>query len=82
MKDLARYKGVSIEKGATWIEQRHRMLLKICRMYNITLIEQYSKGSGTYLAQDKPYSRKDLMESPLYGPTISRVLKLLDDIAE
>lgn len=37
-------KNVFIEKGATWIEERHKYLLQLCKKFGIEIREQNAEG--------------------------------------
>jgi hypothetical protein len=64
---------VKIEKGATWIEERHVVLREICSKFNVPLKLQFSEGTSTYLAE-KAYTSKELLSHPVYGPEIYKFL--------
>lgn len=55
-----------IEKGATWIEDRHVVLKEICKRFNIHMKLQYGDGNSTYLA-DKTYTPQQLLSHSVYG---------------
>jgi hypothetical protein len=51
-------KGVVVERGATWIEERHSFMKELCRRFGIELREQNSEGANIHLCKDKPITNK------------------------
>ena len=45
-----------IEKGATWIEYRHKYMIQLCKDLGLTLREQISEGDNFYLDNEKSYT--------------------------
>ena len=47
--NLSKFREVFIEKGATWIEERHVVIQKLCKELGLSLREQISEGVTLYL---------------------------------
>lgn len=41
-----------VEKGATWIEDRHLVIKELCKRFGITLRERYFEGTTIFLNQN------------------------------
>lgn len=80
-KNIDKIKAAIVEKGATWIEQRHLVLLQLCKQFGITLREQHNAGTTTYLATDKSYSNIELMKHPEYAETIKLIIEIIDELS-
>lgn len=40
-----------VEKGATWIEKRHYLIIELCKRFGITIRQQYPGGQTIYLTK-------------------------------
>jgi tRNA U34 5-carboxymethylaminomethyl modifying enzyme MnmG/GidA len=81
-KNIDKINAAIVEKGATWVEERHLVVRELCKQFGITLREQHSEGTSTFLAKDRPYTQIELMNHPEYAPTIKLIIELIDSISE
>lgn len=56
-----------VEKGATWIETGHDVILKICKQNGIAIKEQFSEGNNIYVTKNRVYTHKELMGDKQIG---------------
>lgn len=80
--NLSKFKDVFIEKGATWIEERHKVIQAVCKHFGLTLREQTSEGVTLYLDNEKSYSNDELMKHPTYGPNTRMFIEKIDYLAK
>ena len=70
-----------MEKGATWIEERHTVLRELCRQFGITLREQHYSGQSIYLAGDTPYTPLELLKHPDFAEPLKNIIEIIDNIS-
>lgn len=78
---MDKIKAAIVEKGATWIEERHYVVRELCKQFGITLREQHSAGHSIYLAGSTPFTPAELLKNPDYADTIKAMVELLDNIS-
>ena len=54
----------AIEKGATWLEESHTLMLHLASTMGIGVRKQFRDGVSTYLTKDRVYTSFDLMSNP------------------
>ena len=70
-----------IEKGATWIEERHKYLLQLCKKFGIELREQNSEGHNIFLLNGKCLTVEEIKKDPKFGPQVKNFLDHIDHLS-
>lgn len=63
-ENIAKINEAIVEKGATWIEKRHYLIIELCRKLGISLREQYAGGETIYVTKEKAYFSGELLSHP------------------